>query len=192
MSIARRNLRLVIPKTTIQNVIHKRLWLYAYKTQLKHAIKLDDRHKRYDFLRQICFSDEAAFHMNGCVNRHRCRIRGKQTSLASQHQLTERIRNLRSFSAFYNWNHLDVFNSFWVIVFYNPDILFRWPCMCFDKGLSLKIVLCFCLALRHIHFYDSAINKYKDKRIENVEKTNVSFNTCHYFTGVMIAMEKVG
>jgi hypothetical protein len=80
-----------IPKTKIQNVIHKRLCLYAYKIQMKHEIKPDDRPKRYDFaslmlnttddddddetfVRRICFTDEATFHMNGCVNRHNCRI----------------------------------------------------------------------------------------------------------------------
>jgi hypothetical protein len=34
------------------------------------------------------------------------------------------------------------------------------------------IILYFCLALRQIHFYDFAINEYKDKRIENVEKAH--------------------
>jgi hypothetical protein len=62
----------------IQNVIYKRLQLYAYKIQLKHGLKPDDRPKRYDFaslmtnkigddetfLRQICFTDEANFYMN--------------------------------------------------------------------------------------------------------------------------------
>jgi hypothetical protein len=48
-SIARWGLELGIPKTTIQNVIHKCLRLYAYKTQLKHEIKPDDWPKRYDF-----------------------------------------------------------------------------------------------------------------------------------------------
>jgi hypothetical protein len=35
-SIARWSLELGIPKTTIPNVTHKRLHLYAYKFQLKH------------------------------------------------------------------------------------------------------------------------------------------------------------
>jgi hypothetical protein len=45
-SIARRSLALGIPKTTIQNVLHKRLRLHAYKIQMKHEIKPDDRTKR--------------------------------------------------------------------------------------------------------------------------------------------------
>ncbi|GBO00360.1 hypothetical protein AVEN_71761-1 [Araneus ventricosus] len=39
-SIARRSLALGIPKTTIQNVLHKRLLLHAYKIQLRHEIKV--------------------------------------------------------------------------------------------------------------------------------------------------------
>jgi hypothetical protein len=91
-SVTRRSLELGIPKTRIQNVIHKRLRRYAYKTLLKHEIKPDARSKRYDylnlmlnktdgdgtFLRRICFTDEATFHMNGCVNRHKCRIWGSE------------------------------------------------------------------------------------------------------------------
>ena len=48
-SIARRSVTLGIPKTTIQNVLHKRLRLHAYKIQLKQEIKPDDRPKRVEF-----------------------------------------------------------------------------------------------------------------------------------------------
>jgi hypothetical protein len=48
-SIARRILDLGIAKTTTQNVIHKRLCLYAYKIQLKQEIRPDDWVKRCDF-----------------------------------------------------------------------------------------------------------------------------------------------
>jgi hypothetical protein len=66
----------------IQNVIHKHLCLYAYKTQLKHETKyydfanvmLNKTDDHETFLCQICFTDEATFHMNGCVNRHNRRI----------------------------------------------------------------------------------------------------------------------
>jgi ferredoxin-like protein FixX len=91
-SVAHQSLELGFPKTTIQNVIHKRLRLYAYKIQLKHDIKPDEVPKHYDFaslmlnkidedetfVRQICFTDEATFHMNGCVNCHNCRIWGSE------------------------------------------------------------------------------------------------------------------
>jgi len=42
-STARRSVTLGIPKTTIQNVLHKHLRLHAYKIQLKQEIKPDDR-----------------------------------------------------------------------------------------------------------------------------------------------------
>jgi hypothetical protein len=85
-SIAHQILELGIPKTTIQNVIHNRLCLYAYKIQMKHEIIPDDWPKCYDFaslmlnkidddetfLHQICFTDKATFHMNGCINWHNC------------------------------------------------------------------------------------------------------------------------
>jgi hypothetical protein len=48
-STARRNLELDIPKTTIQNVIHKRLRLHDQNIHLTHEIKPDDRPKRCDF-----------------------------------------------------------------------------------------------------------------------------------------------
>jgi hypothetical protein len=86
-SIARRSLELGIPKTTIQNMLHKRLRLLAYKIQLRHEIKEADRLKHVGFsvtmlnaiddesyLNRIFFSDEATLHINGCVNRHNCRI----------------------------------------------------------------------------------------------------------------------
>lgn len=91
-SIARRSLELGMAKTTVQNILHKRLKLHAYKIQLKHEIKPADKPKRVDFavqmlskidddenyLDNILFSDEATFHISGCVNRHNCRIWGNQ------------------------------------------------------------------------------------------------------------------
>ena len=91
-STARRSVTLGIPKSTIQNVLQKRLRLHAYKIQLKQEIKPDDRPKCVEFatftlntidedktfLQHIRFSDEATFYVNGCVNRHKCRIWGTQ------------------------------------------------------------------------------------------------------------------
>jgi ferredoxin-like protein FixX len=76
----------------IQNVLHKRLRLHAYKIQLKHEIKPDDqpKHSEYadfmlnqiddaeTFLCQVCFTDEVTFRVNGCVNQHNCRIWGSE------------------------------------------------------------------------------------------------------------------
>jgi hypothetical protein len=91
-SIAHQSLESGIPKTTMQNVIQKRLCLSAHKIQLKHEIKPDDWPKHYDFFRlmlnktddnsnflsQICFTDKATFHMNGCINQHNCLIWGSE------------------------------------------------------------------------------------------------------------------
>jgi hypothetical protein len=64
------------------------------KIQLKHEIKSNSSPKCYDsailmpnkidddddetLQRQICFTDETTFHMNGCVNRYNCRIWGSE------------------------------------------------------------------------------------------------------------------
>jgi hypothetical protein len=85
-------LALGIPTTTIQNILHTRLRLHAYKIPLKHEIKPDDGPKRSEyadfmlnqidddktFPRQVCFTDEATLHVNGCVNRHNFRIWGSE------------------------------------------------------------------------------------------------------------------
>ena len=75
-SIRRASIELQIPKSTIHKVMHKRLHLYAYKIQLRHQIKPNDRPLRANFasemllriendnsyLDNIVFSDEATFH----------------------------------------------------------------------------------------------------------------------------------
>jgi hypothetical protein len=37
-----------------------------------------------DFLRQVCFSDKATFHISGVVNRYNCRIWGTQNPHATR------------------------------------------------------------------------------------------------------------
>ncbi|PNF20655.1 hypothetical protein B7P43_G03020, partial [Cryptotermes secundus] len=70
----------------------KRLRPRAYKIQIIQALtpsgkvartnfvvdKLERIDASPDFLRQVCFSDEATFHVNGAVNRYNCRIWGSQ------------------------------------------------------------------------------------------------------------------
>ena len=81
---------LAIPKSTVHDVLHKKLRLYAYKLQIVQSLKPDDKPKRFNFatdmlrsieidpnfLNRICFSDEATFHVCGTVNRHNSRIWG--------------------------------------------------------------------------------------------------------------------
>jgi hypothetical protein len=68
----------------ISSLLHKRLHLRAYKIQMIHALKPSDQIactnfdvdmlERIDaspnFVRQVCFSDEATFQVNGVVNRY--------------------------------------------------------------------------------------------------------------------------
>ena len=77
-----------MPRSTIHNVLHKRLRLTAYKPHILHALQPDDYAKRYGFavdmlhhldadehfLKQILFSDEATFHVSEMVNKHNIRF----------------------------------------------------------------------------------------------------------------------
>jgi hypothetical protein len=81
-----------IPRSTVHDVLHKRLRLRAYKIQMILALKPSDHVARTnvavhmleridaapDFLRQVSFSDEATFHVSGVVNRYNCKIWGSQ------------------------------------------------------------------------------------------------------------------
>lgn len=102
-SLPRRSLELGIPVTTLHKILHKRLHFHAYKIQLLHGIKPNDKNKRVEyatyilnqieenesFLNDVMFSDEATFHVNGCVNRHNVRIWGFQRP----HEIIEKIRD---------------------------------------------------------------------------------------------------
>lgn len=91
-SLVRRSLQLGIPRSTVYDVVRKRLKLHAYKIQLVHEIKPNDKGLRLDFavdilnriddsedfLNNVIFTDESTFHVNGVVNRHNCRIWGSQ------------------------------------------------------------------------------------------------------------------
>jgi hypothetical protein len=91
-SIRAASLQLEIPCSTVRDVLHKRLHLRTFKIQMIHALKLSDQlactnftvgvleriDVSPDFLHQVCFSDEVAFHVNGVVNRYNCRIWGSQ------------------------------------------------------------------------------------------------------------------
>ena len=60
-------------------VLHKRLWLHAYKLQIVQALKPDDRPRQADlaeeilqrigdeniYLKCVVFSNEASFHVSG-------------------------------------------------------------------------------------------------------------------------------
>lgn len=102
-STRRASRELQMPRTTLQRVLHKRLRLYAYKVQILHEIKPQDRPQRQnfaadilerinqnnDFLSLVMFSDESTFHVSGKVNRHNVRIWGSE----NPHVVQEHIRD---------------------------------------------------------------------------------------------------
>jgi hypothetical protein len=91
-SIHAASLQLKIPRSTVHHVLHKRLHLGAFKIQMIYPLKPSDQvaHTNFavdmlksidvppDFLRQVCFSGEATFNVNGDVNRYDCGIWGSQ------------------------------------------------------------------------------------------------------------------
>jgi hypothetical protein len=104
-SIRQASRELGVPRTTVHNIVHKRLYLRAYKLQLLHHIKPDDHRKGTDFavemlsrieendsyLDLVLFSDESVFHVCGKVIRHNChiwsvRIHTKWLSMKGTHQ----------------------------------------------------------------------------------------------------------
>ena len=91
-SIRDASTQLQIPRSTIQNVLHKNLRFYAYKLQLLQALKSEDtlRRKKFavtmlnrldshpGFLKRVCFSDESTFYVSKLLNRHNLRIWGSE------------------------------------------------------------------------------------------------------------------
>ncbi|PNF41079.1 hypothetical protein B7P43_G06221, partial [Cryptotermes secundus] len=81
-----------VPQSTVVNILHKRLRLYAYKVQLVQALELDDYPRRAasatemlqqiyednDYLTCVYFPDETTFQTSGKVNRHNARIWGNR------------------------------------------------------------------------------------------------------------------
>lgn len=102
-SIPRRSVELGIPKTTVHKVLHKKLKLHAYKIQILQELQPNDGVNRYNFavkmldrisenesfLDDIIFTDEATFHVSGCVNRHNSRIWGFE----NPHVIVEKQRD---------------------------------------------------------------------------------------------------
>ena len=79
-----------IPMSSVHKTLRKTLRFYPYKIKLIQAMKPEDGPARQlfadtmlrsiqddpDYLKRICFSDEATFHTAGIVNRHNVRIWG--------------------------------------------------------------------------------------------------------------------
>ncbi|GBM64865.1 hypothetical protein AVEN_157115-1 [Araneus ventricosus] len=115
---------LQIPRSTVIDVVHKKLRLYAYKLQLLHELKLDDKPQRRtfaeemlqkteddeNFLQSVIFSDEATFHVSGIVNRHNTRIWG----LENPHAVLEQARDSRKVSVWCGLLHDSNYRAFYL------------------------------------------------------------------------------
>lgn len=102
-SVRRLSLQLDIPRSTVHDILHKKLKFRAYKIQVVQHLQVTDYAARIDgcnaliqnidndnrFLANIIFSDEATFHISGRVNRHNCRIWGDE----NPHELYEHERD---------------------------------------------------------------------------------------------------
>ena len=89
-STRRASNELHLPQSTVVKILHKRLKLYACKVQIVQSLQPDYGPRRAsfvteimrridednDYLKRVCFSDEANFHTSGVVNRHNVRIWG--------------------------------------------------------------------------------------------------------------------
>ena len=90
--------QLELPCSTVHKVLHKNLRLYAYKVQMLQALHPNElpRRKKFAvnmlqriseneaFLKRVCFSDEATFHVTGKLNKHNIRIWGSENPHASR------------------------------------------------------------------------------------------------------------
>lgn len=135
-SLPRRSLELGIPVSTIHKILHKRLHFYAYKIQLLQKIKPADKNKRVEFasfvlnqirenesfLHDVFFSDEATFHMNGCVNRHNVRIWGNQ----HPHEIFEKERDSPKVNVWCCLSKEQVIGPFFSRTKYQWNCLFRY------------------------------------------------------------------
>lgn len=86
--IRRHSQELNLSRGTLHNILKKDLNLHAYKVQLVQELKPTDHGKRRQFvewviaaeqqnegfIKNIIFSDETHFHLNGFVNKQNCRI----------------------------------------------------------------------------------------------------------------------
>lgn len=91
-SIRQASTQLSIPPSTVHKVLHTKLHMRAYHTQLVQELYPDDYAARMafceemkdlisksdSFLHSVCFSDEAKFLLYGQVIRHNCIIWGKE------------------------------------------------------------------------------------------------------------------
>ena len=90
--------QLDLPRTTVHKVLQKNLRLFANKVQMSQALQPNDMPRRKEFavnmlqrisedeafLKRVCFSDEATFHVSGKLNKHNVRICGSENPYATR------------------------------------------------------------------------------------------------------------
>ena len=98
-----------IPQSTLLRILRKRLRVKPDRLQLLQALTHDDKTHRLQFCtemqqhleedgfaKKLIFSDEAAFHLHGKVNRHNVRLWGTE----NPHAATEHIRGSPKLNVF--------------------------------------------------------------------------------------------
>ena len=90
--------QLDLPRATVHKVLHKNLKLFACKVQMLQTLQPNDMPRRKEFamnmlqriyedeafLKRVCFSDEATFHVSGKLNKHNVRIWGSENPHATR------------------------------------------------------------------------------------------------------------
>ena len=90
--------QLDLPHATAHKVLHKNLRLFAYKVQMLQTLQPNDMPRRKEFavnmlqrisedeafLKRVCLSDEATFHVSGTLNKHNVRIWGSENPHATR------------------------------------------------------------------------------------------------------------
>jgi hypothetical protein len=86
------SLELGIHKSPVRKVFHRKLKLHVYKIQFCNAVRTADKPMRNElaewmlgkidnepnFTHSIMFTNEAFFHINGCINQRNCQVWGTE------------------------------------------------------------------------------------------------------------------
>lgn len=127
-----------ILKSTVHNILHKKLKLLEYKIQVLQNINVYDYTLQYNFVldvlsrneengnfpRNVIFNDESTFHVSGTVNCHNCRIWGSESS----HATTELECNSLKVNVKYNLSHREVIGLFFFSKKNPKMVTFIWIC----------------------------------------------------------------
>ena len=90
--------QLDLPRATVHKVLHKNLRLFVYKVQMLQTLQPNNMPRRKEFavnmlqqisedeafLKRVCFSDEATFHVSGKLKKHNVRIWGSENPHATK------------------------------------------------------------------------------------------------------------